>query len=172
MVGMVWNVLGALISVLAGLSLLELYSLAQSAAPAAGAYTVNLLWVGIVSSLLLIGLIVGHEVIHGVVMRAFDAKPRYGIHRLGGWIPLYYCTAEGGHTFTRKQFSLVALAPAVLITFVGALLVVLVPFGGWLIVPLALHLGGCVGDLWVLTLVWQQPRGTLVEDLRSGLSIP
>lgn len=169
MVGVIWNVLGAVISVLAGLSLVELYRLTHPAVLAAEQYDLDPLVVGAVLTVLLIGLVVGHELVHGVAMRAFGAVPRYGIHRLGGWMPLFYCTARGGHTFTKNQFSLVALAPGGLITLVGALLVVLVPFGGWLILPLALHLGGCIGHLWVIALVRQQPGGTLVEDLPSGL---
>jgi hypothetical protein len=64
----------------------------------------------------------------------------------------------------------VALAPALLISVAGGLLVALAPFGGWLVVPLGLHLGGAVGDLWVTALVARQPRGTLVEDRKSGVA--
>jgi hypothetical protein len=43
------------------------------------------------------------------------------------------------------------------------------PFGAWLVVPLGLHFGGAVGDLWATGLMLSQPRGTLIEDTTTGV---
>jgi hypothetical protein len=43
------------------------------------------------------------------------------------------------------------------------------PLGGWLVVPLGLHLGGCIGDFWLTALVLCKPAGTLVEDRKTGV---
>ena len=56
-----------------------------------------------------------------------------------------------------------------MISLVGAVCVAFVPYGGWLVIPLGFHLGGCVGDLWFLGMIARQPQGTVIEDLRTGV---
>jgi hypothetical protein len=43
------------------------------------------------------------------------------------------------------------------------------PWAGYLILPLALHLGGCVGDGFAAWRVLHEPPGTEYEDLRDGI---
>jgi hypothetical protein len=52
------------------------------------------------------------------------------------------------------------LAPLLVVTVVGAFLVVIALFGGVLVLPLGSHVGGWMGDLWMAGLVLRQPGGT------------
>lgn len=112
-------------------------------------------------------LIVLHEGIHGVTMKAFGATPFFGIAIAAGVIPSLYTTAPG-YRFSRRQYLAVALAPAVLISLVGFAVSFTLP-GPSLFIPLALHLGGCAGDAAAARQVLTQPPGTVCEDLRDGI---
>jgi hypothetical protein len=112
-------------------------------------------------------LLVAHEAIHGAVMLVFGARPRFGATLVGRVVPALYATA-GGHRFTRQQYLAVALAPAILVSGIG-LLGCFGPWAGYLIVPLAIHLGGCVGDGFAAWRVLHEPAGTQCEDLIDGI---
>lgn len=112
-------------------------------------------------------LIVLHEGIHGVVMKSFGGRPRFGIAMVAGVVPAVYTTAPGDR-FDRLQYLVVALAPAIAISIVG-FAVSFTAAGPFLFVPLALHLGGCAGDAAATRQVLRQPRGTIYEDLRDGI---
>jgi hypothetical protein len=114
------------------------------------------------------GLLGLHELVHGLTVRALGARPTFGAALLGKALPVLSCTAPG-HRFSRAGYTAVALAPLVVLSAAGALLVALAPFGGWLVVPLGLHTGGAIGDLWVAALTALRPSGTLVEDTGSGV---
>lgn len=109
-----------------------------------------------------------HEWLHGLAMSRYGARPEYGFGVWHRFLPYFYCTAPG-YKFTRRQFAVVSAAPAVAISLLGAFCVALVPQGGWLVAPLGFHLGGCIGDFWFLGMIARQPRGTLLEDTRTGV---
>jgi hypothetical protein len=130
----------------------------------------QLLGAVLLTTVLTLPLYVVHEWIHGLTMRRFGARPTYGSGRgpIGGVPGYLYCTANGAR-FTRRQFAAIALAPAVVLSALGTLAIAALPWGGWLVVPLAFHFGGCVGDFWAVGLVLRRPRGTLIEDRESGV---
>jgi hypothetical protein len=165
--GALWTLLGTVLALVGTAGFGLLYALVHGRASVVlqGAAIVPASLVGLALIALLFAL---HELIHGLAMRAFGARPTYGAALLGRVLPVFFTTAEG-HRFTRAQFLAVALAPLATISLLGALLVTLVPATGWLVVPLGIHLGGCVGDLWLTGLTLSQPRGTLVEDHRTGV---
>ena len=76
----------------------------------------------------------------------------------GGFLPYVYTTAPG-HLFTRTGYVVVALAPSVILIALTAALVGWTPSGGWMVVPAAFHLAGCVGDWWLVGLAGHQPAG-------------
>ncbi len=160
----VWNVAGLGIAALG----IAIFSLTYAAAHGGEASVM----IGVAEMagpfLVFTALLPLHELIHGLSMRAFGARPTYGAGVLGKVVPYLYCTAPG-HLFTRTQFIAVALAPFVVISLVGMLWVVYGPAGGWLVVPLGFHVGGCIGDFTATALILTKPRGTLVEDLRTGM---
>ena len=109
-----------------------------------------------------------HEAIHGLAMMPFGAQPAFGVGVMGGLVPYVYCTAKA-HRFSRSQFLVIALAPTVVVNLLLLIAVGATPFGGWLVVPAAVHLSGCLGDWMMAWVAWRQPPGTLVEDLKDGM---
>ncbi|HEV2034699.1 MAG TPA: DUF3267 domain-containing protein [Candidatus Dormibacteraeota bacterium] len=112
-------------------------------------------------------LVIAHEGIHGLVMLGFGTRPRFGLVLVGRVMPALYATAEG-HRFTRGQYLTVAASPAVTISMLG-FLACFNPWGGYLILPLAFHLGGCVGDGFAAWRVLRERQGTRFEDLKDGI---
>jgi hypothetical protein len=156
----VWSVAGIVLTVL-GLPLFASPSIlrACSAGVTFRVGLVEILLVVILTTLLLIA----HEGIHGLVMLLFGARPRFGATLVGGTMPALYATSER-HRFTRGQYLIVAAGPAVVISLLGFWAC----FSPW-IGYLALHLGGCVGDVFAFWRVLREPPGTECEDLRDGI---
>jgi hypothetical protein len=63
-------------------------------------------------------LVVTHEAIHGLVMLGFGARPTFGVVLVARAVPALYATSVG-HRFTRLQYFVVAVSPALLISVVG-----------------------------------------------------
>jgi putative zincin peptidase len=160
----IWNVV-ALVLIALGLPLFALPSVLRHG-PAGATFRVGLTEILLVVAVTALLLVV-HEGIHGLVMLAFGARPSFGAVLVGGAMPALYATAAG-HRFSRGQYLAVAATPAAVISVLGFLLC-FGPWGGYLIVPLAIHLGGCVGDLFASWRVLRERPGTEFEDLRDGI---
>lgn len=106
-----------------------------------------------------------HEALHGVAVAAFGAKPRFGAA-----LPFFFYTTTAGHRFTRGQFLAISLAPLAIVSPLAAL-ACLLPFGGYLVVPSAVQLVGCVGDVHASWRVAHGPANALYEDFRDGLRV-
>lgn len=161
---MTWNVV-AIILVAVGLPLFSLPSVLRSG-PGGASFRIGLTDVVVVVAITAL-LLVMHEGIHGLVMLAFRARPTFGVVLVGKVLPALYATSVG-HRFSRGQYLTVAAAPAVVISVLGFLLC-FGPWGSYLIVPLAIHLGGCVGDSFAFGRVLRERPGTEFEDLRDGI---
>ncbi len=132
------------------------------------------LTVTLVDALILIGATVGvvltHEVVHGLVMQAFGARPRYGIK----WELLAAYATAAGHLFRRDQFLLVALAPLLTLTPLLWLAAWWAPAGTlWMALALAgiLNTVGAVGDLFMSWKALAHPRTALVLDEEDGMRV-
>jgi hypothetical protein len=127
--------------------------------------------IGLPQLLLILGLtlllFIAHEGLHGLVMWGFGARPKFGATLVGRVLPAFYATAPG-HRFSRRQYLAVAVAPAIVISLAG-FATLLTVWPGYLVVPLAIHLSGCVGDAAATSQVVRQPRGTICEDLTDGI---
>lgn len=157
-----WTLLSILLAA-AGLALFAVPFFARASRISVSIYPVDVLYVVI----LLVLLMVAHEVIHGLAMLGFGARPRFGAVLIGGLAPAMFTTAAGHH-FSRGQYLTVAVAPGLAISaagFVGCF----AAWGGFLVVPLAFHLAGCAGDAVASWRVLREPRGTMCEDLRDGI---
>ncbi len=159
-----WTVLGAAVTVL-GVGLFAFPSILR-AGPAGATFQIGLVDILLVVALTAV-LVVVHEAIHALVMLGFGARTRFGAILVGRVLPAVYATAEGHH-FTRGQYLTVAAAPAVAVSVLG-FVACLGPWAGWLIVPLAVHLGGCIGDGSACWRALREPSGTECEDLRDGI---
>ena len=122
----------------------------------------------VVTLALTFALTVVHEFVHGLAMQRYGATPTYGAGVMGRVVPYFFCTAPGAR-FTRRQFLVITLAPAVIVSIGCALVVAFVPLGGWLVVPAAIHLGGCVGDFGMAVIAARLAPGTLIEDMKTGM---
>ncbi|SFL26756.1 Putative zincin peptidase [Halogranum rubrum] len=118
--------------------------------------------------LLSVGTIVVHELLHGVAMKRYGGKPRYGAGVAYFVLPYAYATTDT--EFTRNQFIVVALTPLVVITAVGVPLMLLLDLPV-LAVPLALNIGGAVGDLWMVRILLRYPADVDVVDDVTGLRV-
>jgi hypothetical protein len=155
---MIWNVV-AIILMAVGLPVFALPTVLRVGL-GGSRFQIGLTDVLLVAALTAV-LLVLHEAIHGLVMLAFGARPSFGVVLVGKSLPALYATSEG-HRF------IVAATPAVAISLLGFLLC-FEPWGGYLIVSLAIHLGGCVGDAFECRRVLREPPGTEFEDLRDGI---
>jgi hypothetical protein len=161
---MIWNVV-ALVLIALGLPLFALPSVLRHG-PAGTSFRIGLTEILLVVAITAVLLLV-HEGIHGLVMLAFWARPTFGVVLVGRVLPALYATSVG-HRFSRGQYLTVAATPAVVISVLGFLLC-FGPWGGYLIVPLAIHLGGCVGDFFACGRVLHEPADTEFEDLQDGI---
>ncbi len=113
-------------------------------------------------------MITAHELIHGLAMLPFGARPRFGVKPPG----LAYATAPG-YPFPRNGYLAVALAPLITISLLGAPLLAVLP--GGLVPPaisaLALNVSGAIGDLMIVSIVLRYPSAALVIDEKDGMRI-
>ena len=163
----IMNVVGLVLMVAA----LILFGSAYAAAH--GDASVSLSGFGLLAGLavtlvLTFGLMVIHEGVHGLVIRRYGAMPTFGAAMMGKVMPVFYCTAPDAR-FTRRQFMVIAMAPSVVVSLACVALITLAPFGGWLVVPAAIHLAGCIGDFVMTVIVARLSPGTRVEDLKTGM---
>jgi type III secretory pathway component EscS len=114
-------------------------------------------------------MIVLHEWIHGLTIQWVGYKPRYGINLSKG---VFFATTDNG-LFRRDQFIIVALAPLVVITLVGMILMIFTPdsLGYYIGLIVVMNAGGAVGDLWMAAVVSRYSEDTLVRDEADSIRI-
>jgi hypothetical protein len=159
-----WSVVGIAATVV-GIPLFSLPSIIR-VGPAGATFRIGLIDIVLVVAITVV-LVMAHEGIHALVMLRFGARPRFGAILVGRVMPALYATAQG-HRFTRGQYLAVAVAPAITISLLG-FVACFGQWGGYLILPLAFHVGGCVGDGFATWRVLREPPGTEFEDLRDGI---
>jgi hypothetical protein len=131
-------------------------------------------WLGFV---LLIVVLPLHEWIHGLTIRWMKHKPRYGIinAKINRFIQIpmaLYATADGAY-FPRNQFIVIALAPLIVITLLGMLLILLTPGSMvfYIVIGAALNIGGAIGDVWMTVIVLRYPPTALVQDEADSIRV-
>jgi len=163
---LVINLLGLFLLVLSMVGFRGWAALWQPARNASTRSALELLWL-IVGLLLTIVL---HELVHGLAIRLFGGKPTYGVILKG---LMFYATASG-HAFRRDQYIGVALAPLVLGSLAGAVLLML-PLSdalAWIIsICAAINVTGAIGDLWITAVVLRYPSTAYVVDEKDGMRI-
>ncbi len=110
-----------------------------------------------------------HELLHGLAMAVFSARPRYGIFWQG---LMLYATAPG-YAFRRNDYMVVILAPLVTLSLAAMAAIILVPpFVAVLLALCATTNGaGAVADLWILGITLRYPARAFVVDERDGMRI-
>ncbi|HEX7541631.1 MAG TPA: DUF3267 domain-containing protein [Anaerolineales bacterium] len=113
------------------------------------------------------GQMVLHELVHGVFFWLFTrSRPTFGFR---GW---YAFAAAPGWLLTRGQYLVVTLAPFVLLSILGIILLAIVPTGALaaILAGTVMNAAGAVGDLWVVFLILREHRPIMIEDLGDGFN--
>ncbi len=130
-------------------------------------------WLDLVKLLALLFLLVAgqvavHELIHGLFFQFYTgARPHYAFKGL------YAYAAAPGWYLPRNPYLVTALAPFVLITLAGLLLLPFLPAGFVLplLLGLTLNAAGAVGDLLVAGWLLIQPPSSLIHDNGDAISL-
>lgn len=128
------------------------------------ATTVVLDLIGVVIPFIVALIVVAviHELIHGAVMQYYNKKVTYGVNLAMG----AFYTAAFGQFQEIKELVPIAIAPLLVITFVGTpLLFVPVPIVALTVYfVLTVNATGAVGDLYLIWRLQRMPEGTLMYD--------
>ena len=106
-------------------------------------------------------MLVMHELIHGIFFLMFThSKPVFGL-RLA-----YAYAASPSWFIPTRQYGIIGLAPLVIITAIGLLLILLAPAGRVLPVILitAIQIGGSAGDMLVSARLFRTSPAGLIND--------
>ena len=108
-----------------------------------------------------------HEGVHWLVFALLGGRPLFGAK-----LPFaLYCTAPD-QLFTRNAYLAVGLAPLVVISLVGIVLIFLAPtLAPFVQFALIGNFSGAAGDLWAARILLRQPPAALVEDTTSGFKV-
>lgn len=127
-------------------------------------------FLGLILSLILItaAMVVLHEAIHGVFFWWYTrSRPKFAFK-----IAYAYAAAPGWY-LPRRHYLVIGLAPLVLISLGGIILVLFIPPGwflGWFIF-LVSNAAGAVGDLWVMGWLLLQKPGVMAEDRGDAVAL-
>jgi len=111
-----------------------------------------------------------HELLHGMAMRMFGAKPKYGILLK----QLMFYTTTLGYAYRRDQYLAIALAPLVVLSVVVILGMGLLSGTFWVALLAlcgAINASGAIGDIWMSLIVLRYPRAAYVVDERDGIRV-
>lgn len=118
----------------------------------------------------LVAMIVIHELVHGLTMSIFGARPQYGFmpHEM-----MFYATAPG-FAFRRRHYIYVALAPLMILSLVSMIGILLVSGTAWVfffILFATVNAAGAVGDLYITTKVLRYPAHAFMVDEKDGIRV-
>lgn len=111
-----------------------------------------------------------HELLHGLALQYYGAKPTYGIL----WKEMMFYATAAGHAFRRNAYLGIALAPLVGLSVLAMALLIL-PLPAWLALPVVLcaafNVGSAVGDLWLVRVALRYPHSAYIVDEKDGLRV-
>lgn len=111
-------------------------------------------------------IVVLHEAIHGLFFKIFAPEHKVNFGFKSG---MAYASSPGS-VFTRLQFTIIILAPFVVITTLLIAMMFLLPHGSYQYF-LILHTGACIGDFYYVYLVLKNPHLKYCEDTSVGMSL-
>lgn len=122
-----------------------------------------LLWllINIVSYIVILPI---HEAIHALAILFWGGRPYFGAK-----LPLaLYCGARA-QLFSRRQYTAIALAPLVVITVLGLILIAWQPgLAAYVQLALSGNFAGAAGDVLVVSRMHTLPQNALLEDTETG----
>lgn len=122
----------------------------------------------LVIALAYLGMIVLHEAVHGLFFWLFtQERPEFGFRGL------YAYAGAPDWYLAKRPYLLVGLAPLVLISLVGFVAMLIVPF--WWVFPILLFItlnaSGAVGDIYAFFWILSKPEGILVQDFGDRMCV-
>jgi hypothetical protein len=113
-------------------------------------------------------MMVAHEAIHGLFFWAYTGeRPVFGLRGLYAFAgaPRWY--------IPRGQYVIIGLAPVVVITILGLVLLLVTPSPAVLVVvgAVALNAAGSIGDLIVVVWLLARPPATLARDTGDAVTV-
>jgi hypothetical protein len=115
-------------------------------------------------------MIVLHELVHGLTMRRYGARPKYGVL----WSGLMFYATAAGFAFRRNNYLTVALAPLIVLSLL-IMIILAAPLSTGpatlLIICGAFNAAGAIGDLWIVRIVMRYPKQAFVIDERDGVRV-
>ncbi|WP_028273740.1 DUF3267 domain-containing protein [Atopococcus tabaci] len=121
-----------------------------------------------IGSIALLGLLVIHELIHGLFFKLYQPEKKVEFGFKNG---MAYATSSDSY-YPRNQYIWIAAAPFVLITLLLLALFIAEALSKVLFVMLAsIHAAGCVGDFYYLYLLSKQPKDIQVKDTEKGIEL-
>jgi hypothetical protein len=118
----------------------------------------------------IVGVLALHEYVHGILMRAFGARPRYGFYARGG---MFYAKAPGCR-FTRRQYLIVVLGPLISISLLlcaGIGLLAGTSMVWYLALWGVVNASAANADAWIAAVVLRHPVDAHVVDELDGMRI-
>ena len=105
-----------------------------------------------------------HEAIHGLTILFWGGRPHFGAK-----LPLALFCGAKEQIFLRNQYLVIALAPLVVISIAGIILMLLAPgLASYALFAIAGNVSGAAGDIMVTRQLYHLPRNILVEDTETG----
>jgi FtsH-binding integral membrane protein len=113
----------------------------------------------------MVGVIVVHEILHGVAAIFLGVRPSFGI----GPGFAYTTFLE---PMKKSSYLTVGLAPLVVITVTTVAMAAIWPdIAGWMVVIGTINASGAVGDLWMTARILRSPRRAMFYDLADGFAV-
>jgi hypothetical protein len=118
--------------------------------------------------LVYLGMIVLHEAVHGLFFWLYTKdKPAFGFRGVYAYAgtPTWY--------LSKKPYLIVGLAPLVLISLVGFIVMIFVP-SAWafpILLFITLNASGAVGDIYAFFWILSKPSEVLVQDFGDRMKI-
>lgn len=161
------NLIGLALFVIFGALFFRLALMLRPAELAAGT-SWSVLHLGVSFVVAFSAVILLHELVHGAFFWLFTREtPRFGL-RSG-----YAFAAAPGWFIPRNQYLAIGLAPLVLLSLAGVVLLAFAPLS-WLpgvLIALATNASGAIGDILIVTWLLRLPSSTLVQDFGDAVSI-
>jgi predicted metal-dependent HD superfamily phosphohydrolase len=116
----------------------------------------------------ILGVVLLHELIHGLFFFVYTGE-RFQL----GIRPFYAFAASPTWYIPRGQFSVIGLAPFLLITLLGFLLLLAVPLStaAVILVSMVINAAGSAGDIIVVGWLFAGPARRLIQDRGDDISI-
>ena len=105
-----------------------------------------------------------HEAIHGLTILFWGGRPHFGAK-----LPLALFCGARQQIFPRDQYLVIALAPLVVISLAGIILMLLAPsLATYALFAIVGNISGSAGDIVAARKLRHLPRNVLVEDTETG----